>query len=301
MRLTAVLCSAVLLSLCTACGSEPSKTAETTAARTSTAPAVTTAAQTAAPVTTAAQTVPADLEKPAFPQDGDAFLYFTNHDFYLSYDGKSESSPKKPFMCYNPGLAKITGDGKYTVSVTNDTRALRLDCTGDVDGKLDVKGCAFAAVFVKNGTVLYPNMSIEINEIRMDGKPVEMKAKNYTSSDDGAEMRANIYNQWVNAFPDDAHTANGAVKGEFGEYSSQIIDPASIGIWKTIEVDFTVTGCTGAASTAAAGATTSAAASATAAGASTSASGASTSAAASTTAAGASTTAAASTTTAAAQ
>ena len=58
MRLTAALCSAVLLSLCTACGSEPSKTAETTAARTTTAPAVTTAAQTATPVTTAAQTVP---------------------------------------------------------------------------------------------------------------------------------------------------------------------------------------------------------------------------------------------------
>ena len=88
-------------------------------------------------------------------------------------------------------------------------------------------------------------MSIEINEIRLDGKPVETVAKNYTSSDDGKEMRANIYNQWVSKFPEDAHTAQGPVTGEFGEYSAQIINPSSFGTWKKVEVDFTVSGIDG--------------------------------------------------------
>ena len=86
-------------------------------------------------------------------------------------------------------------------------------------------------------------MSIVIDEIRKDGQPVELTAKNYTSSDNGKEMRANIYNQWVNAFPADAHTATGPVTGTFGEYSSQIIDPEKLGEWQKLEVDFTVTGC----------------------------------------------------------
>ena len=55
-------------------------------------------------------------------------------------------------------------------------------------------------------------------------------------------MRANIYNQWVNNFPEDAHTADGAVTGEFGEYSSQIVNLDDFKTWQKVEVDFTVTG-----------------------------------------------------------
>ena len=250
IRISALLCAAALCSLCTACGgtenSVPVQTtaAQTADAQTTAASPATTAASTAAQTTAAATTAaPADLEQAVAAADDEAFLYINDGQFYIGYTGEAESSKEKPRMSYDAGVAKITGDGKYTVSVRNDTKALRLDATGEADGNLVVKGCQFAAVIIKAGTTLYPNMSIEINEIRKDGQPVEMTAKNYTSSDNGKEMRANIYNQWVNAFPDDAHTATGPVTGEFGEYSSQIIDPEKLGEWQKIEVDFTVTGC----------------------------------------------------------
>lgn len=244
-RIFTLFSAAALLSLCTACGGGETKPAQTTAATTAaqTAAAVTTAAQTAAAVTTASAAAPADLEKAVAAADDEAFLYINDGQFYVAYTGDAESSKEKPRMSYDAGVAKITGDGKYTVSVRNDTKALRLDATGDASGELTVKGCQFAAIIIKEGTTLYPNMCIEINEIRKDGQPVEMTAKNYTSSDNGKEMRANIYNQWVNNIPDDAHTPSGKISGEFGEYSAQIIDPEKLGEWKKIEVDFTVSGC----------------------------------------------------------
>ena len=271
-KLLAALCaSAMILAACTACGgssessdsasSAPSSAAgadessagessadESSAdAAASTAAGESSAAETAATAATAAsaETSSAEFEEAVAAEEGDAFLYINDGQFYIAYDGTAESSSSKPRMTYDAGVAKIEGNGKYTVSVRNDTNGLRYDATGDVNGELEVSGVQFAAVIVKGGTTLYPNMSIEINEIRLDGTPVEMKAKNYTSSDDGKEMRANIYNQWVNKFPNDAHTADGAVTGEFGEYSAQIIDPASFGTWKKCEVDFTVTGIDG--------------------------------------------------------
>ena len=247
-HISAAICSAALL-FCSSCSNEPTAPFVNTSSQTTAAPAVTAASQTSA-VTTTSATEPVNLEQPVSAGDGDAFLFLTNGDFSLSYSGTGESSSKEPAMCYNAGIAAITGDGKYTVSVTNDTKALRLDVTGDPDGELNVKGCQFAAVVVKNGSVLFPYLCIEINEIRKDGKPIPMTAKNYTFSDKNVDMRANIYNQWVNAFPEDAHTANGSVTGEFNEYSAQIIDPETIGAWKTIEVDFTVLGCTGPVTTA---------------------------------------------------
>ena len=77
---------------------------------------------------------------------------------------------------------------------------------------------------------------------RVDGNPVTLSAKNYTSSDDNTEMRANIYNDFVSRFPEDAHNAGGQLSGEFGEYSSKIVDPASFAKWQRVEVDFTVSG-----------------------------------------------------------
>ena len=55
-------------------------------------------------------------------------------------------------------------------------------------------------------------------------------------------MRSNIYNHVVSNFPEDAHNAEGAVTGDFGEYSSMIINPDDFASWTTVEVDFTVTG-----------------------------------------------------------
>ncbi len=237
-KLFAALCaSAMTLAVCTACGgtqnstapAETQKAAETTtAAETTAAPAETTEA-----VTTEA----IEFEDPVEPAEGDAFLYINDGQFYVSFDGTSNS-----LMTYDAGCPTINGDGLYTVSVNAGTKGCQFDIGGDANGDYQCGGLSFAAVIVKGGTTLYPDMCIEIKEIRIDGKPITLTAKNYTSSDDGKEMRANIYNSWVNHFPDDAHTADGAVTGEFGEYSSQIVNTEDFAKWQKVEVDFEVTG-----------------------------------------------------------
>ncbi len=232
--LAATFAAVMALSVCTACGEESSSSSAESSTTTS---STTTTTTTAATVATSA-TEAVEFEEAVAAESGDAILYMVDGQWYLQYDGTTDT-----LMTYNAGVAKITGDGDYTVSVTIDTNAIRYDATDDPNGDLIAGGISFAAVKVFDGTTLFPNMNIEITEIRVDGKAIEMKAKNYTSSDDGKEMRANIYNSWVNTLPEDAHTAAGPVgTTEMGEYSSQIIDTADFASWSTIEVDFTVTG-----------------------------------------------------------
>ncbi len=231
----ATFAAVMALTVCTACSEDSSSSG---AESSSTSSTTTTTTTTPAATVSTAPSAPATFEEAVAAGSGDAFLYFNDGQFYLGYDGTTDT-----LLTYGAGVAKITGDGQYTVSITGDTNAIRYDTTGDVNGELECGGVAFAAVKVIDGTKLFPNMSIEITEIRVDGQAVEMTAKNYTSSDDGEEMRANIYNSWVNKLPEDAHTADGPVgTTEMGEYSSQIIAPLDFASWKTVEVDFTVTG-----------------------------------------------------------
>lgn len=240
--LAALCASAMLMSVCTACGgdssAEESSAAESSAAETTTAPAEeSSAAETAAQVT--AEDI--EFEDQVVAQDGDAILAIVDGQWYVQYWGEA-----KDILTYDAGIAHINGDGDYTVSVNVGTKGAQFDITGNPEDGYECGGLSFACIKVLNGTNLFPDMCIEVKEIRVDGKPIELTAKNYTSSDDGVEMRANIFNSYVNHFPDDAHTADGAVTGEFGEYSAQIVDTASFAKWTTVEVDFTVTG-TGAA------------------------------------------------------
>ena len=145
---------------------------------------------------------------------------------YMALDSISLLDFRKPWEHTNSPMKFLTlGKRNFPSS----------SVSGDVKG--DGKGYKIEFLHTDKQRVLNFEM-----ENFMDGKPITMNAKNYTSSDDGKEMRANIYNQWVNNFPDDAHTADGAVTGEFGEYSSQIVDPADFKKWQKIEVDFEVTG-----------------------------------------------------------
>ena len=244
LKMLAALCtSAMLLAVCTACGDTP---ADSQNAETSAPAEVTTAAPESSeePAETAAAVEAEDVEfeEISEPGDGDAFLYINDGQFYVGFDGKPTS-----ILAYGAECPAITGDGDYTVSVDVSTKGAQFEIGGDPAGDYQCGGLSFAAVIVKGGTTLYPDMCIEIKEIRVDGKAITPTAKNYTSSDDGKEMRANIYNQWVNNFPDDAHTADGAVTGEFGEYSSQIVNLDDFATWSKVEVDFTVTGTNGAA------------------------------------------------------
>lgn len=169
---------------------------------------------------------------------GEACLAIADGTWWLQYWGKTDS----PFA-YEPGIAKIDGDGEYKVSVTADTKGFRFAATKNPDGKCTPTGLSFAAIIVKDGTALYPNMAIEITKVSVDGKDLPITAKNYTSSDDGVEMRANIFNSYIPTIPEDAHNADGSVYGKDDEYKAQIIDSAAFDDgWTTVEVTFNVTG-----------------------------------------------------------
>lgn len=205
---------------------------------------------TAAPVTTAApDTKPAskpqesesdeemEFEEQVVAESGDAILNIADKKWYVQYFGTNED-----LLTYDAGIAHIDGDGKYTVSVDVGTKGAQFDITGETDGNYTCDGIDFAAVKVIDGAQLFPDMCITITEIRVNGKKIALTAKNYTSSDDGKEMRANIYNHFISSIPEDAHTEKGVISGEFGEYSSMIVDPDDFANWETIAVDFTVTG-----------------------------------------------------------
>ncbi|MBQ9899285.1 MAG: hypothetical protein IJM44_07530, partial [Ruminococcus sp.] len=109
-------------------------------------------------------------------------------------------------------------------------------------------GLSFSAVLVRGGATLYPNMSIDITAIRIDGEDIPLTAKSFTCVDDAytedelSDMRSNIYNPWVTSLPEDAHDASGAVTAD-GGYAATIIDTNAFEKeWTTVEVDFTVSG-----------------------------------------------------------
>ncbi len=229
--LASAFAAMMMLSVCTACDGGSSEPETTTTTTTTTTTAATVATQ---------ATEPPEFEEAIEAQSGDAILYMVDAGWYVTYDGTTNTK-----MTYGAGVVPITGNGDYTVSVSSDTNGCRYDCTGDVNGELVTGGIDFAAVKVFDGTTLYPNMCIEIKEIRVDGKALTLTAKNYTSSDDGKEMRANIYNKWVNALPEDAHDTEGNQVTDFETYNPVIVNADDFKSWKTIEVDFTVTGIDG--------------------------------------------------------
>lgn len=182
--------------------------------------------------------------------DGQAYLAIVDGQWWIQYWG---SSTKDGYMlAYDAGIADITGDGTYTVSVTADTNGFRYDTTGDVNDQYTPEGLSFMSVMIPDGENLYPGAVITIDSIKVDGQEITMTAKNYTSSDDGKETRTNIYNSYVAAPSEDARTADGPLYEEDGEnmtaldicadYSAQVVDPADFSQWTTVEVTFTITG-----------------------------------------------------------
>lgn len=184
------------------------------------------------------------FETPVAAGSGDAYLAIVDGQWWIQYWGKiDDASP----LAYDAGVAHIDGDGEYTVSVNADTNGFRYDTTGDANGECVPSGLSFAAVRIDDGLTLWPNMSIEITSVKVNGSEVPLTAKSYTSSDDGVkEVRANIYNSYVPTIPEDAHTADGNVYGQDDTYKAQIVDPAAFADgWSTVEVTFNVTGTQG--------------------------------------------------------
>lgn len=185
-------------------------------------------------------------------KSGDAYLAITDSAFEVQYFGEKDVNGSNQ-LSYEAGVAHISGNGDYTVSVTADTNGLRYDQTGDINGEYSVKGVGFAAVVIENAEEALPNAVITVKSVRVDGRELELKKKNYTNTESGA-VRANIYNEWVSddALPTDARTAEGALfengnpdtpsSINDGSFSAQIVEREEFGEWKNVEVDFTVSG-----------------------------------------------------------
>ena len=120
-----------------------------------------------------------------------------------------------------PGKAttvELTGAGTYTVGIELDAEA---------------QGLAFAAVGIANGEKTFNGYFINVTDIKVDGESIEV-GKGYTSSDNGVEMRENIYNEWVSDLPADARRADGDLEGA----APVIVDKEAFAAFKTIEVTF---------------------------------------------------------------
>lgn len=177
-------------------------------------------------------------------EKGEAYLAIVDSEWKAQYWGTNSS------LSYKAGIAEISGNGDYTVSVTTDTDGFRNNISGDSENNsFTPKGVEFMAVIIKEGETKYPNAIITVKEVRVDGKAVEMTAKSYTSSDDGIEIRANIVNRYTSQPSPDARSADGKLYDEAGnpkdickDYAPQIVPDEAFETWNNIEVDFTISG-----------------------------------------------------------
>jgi hypothetical protein len=179
---------------------------------------------------------------------GDAYLAVADTQWKAQYWGSCDD-PVGSSLCYKAGNTAITGNGDYTVSITADTDGFRNAVTGNPDNTYTPEGIETLAVMIKDGETKFPNAVITVNEIRVDGKAINMTSKPYTSSDDGIDTKANIINRWTSKPSTDARTADGALYDASGnpldvckEYSPQVATDSSFAAWTTIEVDFTISG-----------------------------------------------------------
>lgn len=198
---------------------------------------------------TPVETETVEFEESIAAQAGEAYLAIVDGQWWIKYLGKNDD-PNAAMLSYGAGVAPITGNGDYTVSVTADTKGFRFAVTGDADDTSCVPGgLSFMAVMIPEGEEMFPDAVITVKEIRVDGKAVEMTAKPYTSSDDGKETRANLFNTWVSEPSSDGRSAEGALYDDEGnaleicaDYSPQVISADDFTEWTTVEVDFTVSG-----------------------------------------------------------
>lgn len=161
---------------------------------------------------------------------GNSYLNFVDGGWWPKYQGADDDS-----LAQTP--VEVTGNGSYTVSVT----AADLDDTAIQEG---ISGVEFMAIIIPDAYEKYSDMVITIDSIVADGKEIPMIAKNYTSSDDEKEVRTNIYNPWVSKLPNDAHSTEGKLSEleDSSAYSYKVINPEDFAAWKTLSVNFTVSG-----------------------------------------------------------
>ncbi|MBR4509449.1 MAG: hypothetical protein IKP25_02045 [Ruminococcus sp.] len=235
-----IAASAMLLSISASCGSKDKKGSE----------AVSSADTQSATAGKAAVSLDdVELEDNIAAASGDAYLSVIDKQNWIKYFGDQWNEKEdKNQLAFNAGIAHITGNGDYTVSVDADTKGFRFAATSDPDDQYTPMGLKIMSVCIKDGETQLPGAVITIKTVRVDGREVELGSKAYISTDDGAETKAFLFNSWKSEPPVDSRTAEGALYtgGEpnelFSQYSANVVSEADFSEWTKIEVDFTVSG-----------------------------------------------------------
>lgn len=141
------------------------------------------------------------------------YIAFANSDWTVQYFG---GIPEAANMASAGSI--INGEGTYQAKIEMEE---------------PIADIAFAALIIKNGNKVYPGYFIDVKEVKINGEAVEVK-KGYTSSDDGIEMRSNLFNEWVTELPKDARRKDGDLEGA----SAIIVEKDAFKDMKTIEVTF---------------------------------------------------------------
>lgn len=115
-----------------------------------------------------------------------AWIMYTSNDWATQYSVGNTYDLSLSTPTVSATDVEITGEGTYTVS---------LDLSGVSGGY--ATGCAFSAVGIANGELLYPGYIMDIKEVKINGEVYEDFGKYYTCSDDNICTRVNLYNSWV--------------------------------------------------------------------------------------------------------
>ena len=152
-----------------------------------------------------------------------AWIMWNSADWAISYSVGDEYNPDQTTEGLKTTDVTIDGEGTYTVA---------LDFTGTANGFSN--STAFSAVGISDGEDNFPGYTMDIKSVKINGEEYTLQGKPYTTSDDQHCTRVNLYNSWVNAIPEDAHTIDGDTK----DVSPTILSADNLGEVETIEVTF---------------------------------------------------------------
>ena len=176
------------------------------------------------------------LEEPVAAESGDAILAVADGNWHAQYFGKNTD-----LLAYNAGIAHIDKNGSYTVSVDAGSNGCQYETTGKTGCDFACNSLQYAAVKILDCVKRHPNLSIEVTQIRLDGRPINMTAKCYTCSENGVDMVCNIYHP-NETISEGAHTAEGSVTADDEEHAACIVNAETFAEWTKMEVDFRVSG-----------------------------------------------------------
>jgi len=208
------------------------------------------------------------LEPAVSAESGDAYLFICDEAYYLNYDGTADT-----LLSFSAVCTPVKENGTYTVSVTTDSKACRLAATGDMNSNLNANGIAYAAVAFRDGALLYPDLSVSIDSISVNGKEIPLTGLNVTLTPDGNDLRAEIFSTFdrhissaaepvitttsTTTLTETTAPASGTTDTEttattttteettvttVPQPSTQIVEPSAFTDWKTVEVTFSVSG-----------------------------------------------------------